>query len=339
MRQVVVGSVAALALLGSGLALAGGTSAAGSADSVKRVSSADGAAARSGFTGQSRLRDGQDVRWDPNTLTRSEAAEIEARQQRILHRSGLTTSARPNGSISIPIEFHNVGKRNGEGFVSKKQIRAQVRVLNRAFAGRTSPRAVNTPFRFRINSIDRTRNSGWYNANPFTKEGRIELRDMRRELHVGNARHLNMYTVGFRTKLLGFATYPSGKKPKLDGTVLLNESLPRGNADFGPGSVYNRGDTGTHEVGHWLNLYHTFQGSCGRLNDYVTDTPRQQLGDNIFEEDPSLDTCKPHGPNSKDPVRNFMNYTHDPFMNQFTRGQRDRMDTSWYIRLTLAQSD
>lgn len=339
MKRVVVGSAAALALLGSGLAFAGGTSAADSPDPVKRVSSADGAEARGVSTGLSRLREGQALRRDPNTLTRSEAAAMEARQQRILHRSGLRTSARPNGSVTIPIEFHSIGTRQGEGFVSKKRIRAQVRILNRAYAGKTSPRAVNTPFRFRINSIDRTRNNAWYNANVFNKEGRIKHREMRRELHVGNARHLNMYTVGPKFQLLGYATYPSGKKPRLDAVVLWNASLPGGSANLGPGSVYNRGDTGTHEVGHWLNLPHTFQGSCGRLNDYVTDTPRQRAGDNIFEEDPTLDTCKPHGPNSRDPVRNFMNYTDDPFMDNFTRGQRDRMNTAWYIRLALAQSD
>jgi hypothetical protein len=340
MKRVMVGGVAALALLGSGLAFAGGTSvASGAPDEVGRSSSTDGAAAGSVALGSSRLREGQALRRDPNSLTRSEAAAMEARQQRILDRSGLATSARPNGSVTIPIEFHSIGTRQGEGFVSKKRVRAQVRVLNRAFAGRTSPRAANTPFRFRINSIDRTRNTGWYNASIFNKEGRIQHREMRRELHVGNARHLNMYTVGPKFQLLGYATLPSGKQPKLDAVVMWNASLPGGAGNLGPGSVYNRGDTGTHEVGHWLNLYHTFTGSCGRLNDYVTDTPRQRAAATVFEEDPTLDTCKPHGPKTRDPVRNFMNYTDDPFMDNFTRGQRDRMNTAWYIRLALAQSD
>ncbi len=124
--------------------------------------------------------------------------------------------------------------------------------------------------------------------------------------------------------------------PRLDGMVLLNGSVPGGNANFGPGAVYNKGDTATHEIGHWLNLYHTFQGSCSRLNDYVTDTSRQFGGNNIFVCDPTLNTCPPFGATSLDPVANFMNYVDDPCMDQFTRGQRERMDTAWYIRQALS---
>ena len=141
---------------------------------------------------------------------------------------------------------------------------------------------------------------------------------MKRALHVGDATHLNIYTVGPNFQLLGFATFPVDfqHSPKLDGVVVLNGSLPGGDADFGPGAVYNEGDTVTHEVGHWLNLYHTFQGGCGPLNDLVTDTPRQLDGPNVFKCNQALDTCKKDL--GRDPVHNFMNYTDDPCMDLFT---------------------
>jgi Pregnancy-associated plasma protein-A len=285
-----------------------------------------------------RVMKGTSIWRDPNTFTRAEAAAMEARTQRILGRSGVQPAARPDGSVKIRVHFHIITDRGGHGFVSKKRINRQIKVLNKAFGGRTGPNASDTPFRFRLKTIDRVTKNKWYNANYFTKVGKKRLRDMRRELRIGDARDLNLYTIGDKFGLLGFATLPTEYKehPKLDGSVLWEESLPGGNADFGPGAVYNKGDTATHEIGHWLNLYHTFQGGCSRLNDFVTDTDRQFPGDNIFACDPSLDTCRPFDSSSRDPVRNFMNYTDDPCMNQFTRGQRERMNTAWYIRQALS---
>ena len=326
MKRVILAGLATVTLLGGALASPASASIAKERTVAKHC---QGSANARVMKGTSKWR-------DPNTLTRKQAAAMEASNRRILERSGIQTGPRPNGSVKVQVHFHGITDKAGNGFVSKARFKAQIKVLNNAYGGRTSPKAADTPFRFRLASIDRTKNNGWYNASAFTPQGNAKLREMRRKLHVGDALDLNLYTIGPKFGLLGFATFPSNKYKKLDGSVLLNGSLPGGNANLGPGAVFNQGDTATHEIGHWLNLYHTFQGSCSRLNDYVTDTPRQFGGNNIFVCDPSLNTCPPLGTKSTDPVKNFMNYVDDPCMNEFTRGQRERMNTAWFIRQALS---
>lgn len=330
MRRMLLGSLATAALISTGMTSPAAAS--------RAIDGSSGSSSNSPAASPQRVMQGTDMWRDPETLTPKQAAAMESQTRRVLARSAISPDARPSGSVSVPIDFHGITDSRGHGFVSKARIHAQINVLNQAFGGRTSPHAADTPFRFRLNSISRTKSDRWYNANALTRKGFKRLKEMQRTLHVGDARHLNMYTVGPKFRLLGYAFFPTVAvdRPKLDGVVLFNASLPRGNADYGPGSVYNRGDTGTHEVGHWLNLYHTFQSGCGRLNDYVTDTERQKAGPNIFEEDPTLNTCRPYTARSRDPVRNFMGYVDDPYMNQFTRGQRDRMNTAWYIREALS---
>jgi hypothetical protein len=245
---------------------------------------------------------------------------------------------RPNGSVRIPVHFHVVTNKEGKGWVSRARILKQIKVFNEAFSGRTSPVASNTPFRFVLKSVSRTEKTRWYGANPAAERGRKRLNRMRQALRVGDARHLNIYTVGLHNSgYLGFARYPITylRAPKLDGVVLWDETLPDGNAEFEDSDgefLYNLGDTGTHEVGHWLNLLHTFHGTCSHPNDFVNDTPPQKIGPNIFYCRTQPNTCGPR----VDPVHNFMSYGDDVCLDRFTRGQRQRMDFGWSIRQALS---
>jgi hypothetical protein len=175
-----------------------------------------------------------------------------------------TEAARVAGSVDIPVYVHVIQSDTGAGDVSDSRVAQQIDVLNQAFAGQ-QPKATNqtssaqatsaTPFRFVLMSIDRTQNSTWYTVG----QGSTAERQMKTALRKGGANALNLYTANIGGGLLGWATFPwsySGA-PSQDGVVCLNASLPGGSA-----AGFNLGDTTVHEVGHWLGLYHTFQGGC-----------------------------------------------------------------------------
>jgi hypothetical protein len=224
---------------------------------------------------------------------------------------------RKSGAVTIPVYFHVVNKGAGvaNGDIPDKMLRAQIDVLNAAYAGATGAGAANTPFRFALVGVDRTTNLAWFNAGPDT----AAEREMKSALHTGGANTLNFYTNNAGGYLLGWATFPFwyAGDPQMDGVVCLYSSLPGGTE-----VPYNEGDTGTHEVGHWLGLFHTFQGGCAAIyNDFVSDTPSERSP--AFNCPAGRDTCPKTG---IDPIENFMDYTDDPCMYRFTGGQSARME-------------
>ena len=232
---------------------------------------------------------------------------------------GISVLALAPGSVTINVYFHviqqnGIAGSTGTGFVPGSWIDAQINVLNQAYGGGTG--GANTPFRFVKAAVDYTVNSTWYSAG----DGTAAEVQMKSALRRGSADDLNFYTTS-AAGLLGWATFPSNysSNPLYDGVVCYYRSLPGGN--FPP---YDLGDTGTHEVGHWLGLFHTFQGGCSASNDGVSDTPAERSS--AFGCPPGRNTCPAAG---LDPIDNFMDYTDDACMFKFTAGQSSRMDSLW----------
>ena len=231
--------------------------------------------------------------------------------------------------VTIPVVFHVV-YYNAAQNVSDAMIAAQLKVLNDDFRNATAVAgaanvevqfvmAKRTPSGAATTGIERkqtTRASFSYTAE-YVKMPSYGLAGW------NSQKYLNIWLCDLDGGLLGYATFPSSltSAPTMDGVVCLYSSLPGGSA-----APYNLGRTMTHEVGHWLNLYHTFQSGCSNTTatsgDAVSDTPPEKSA--AFGCPIGRNTCSSVG---DDPIKNFMDYTDDSCMNQYTPGQKTRVQS------------
>ena len=228
--------------------------------------------------------------------------------------------AAKNFRATVPVYVHVITD-GATGALTAAQIAAQLTVLNNTFGGGEG--GARTGFTFTLAGVTRTDNADWFAANP---GGKNEHR-MKRALRQGGPNALNFYstTAG---DYLGWAYLPDiVTKPGqayLDGVVINWETIPGASTTWA--GRYDQGETATHEVGHWLNLEHTFFGGCNAKGDFVADTPAQKVPTDGCPA--GKDTCRQPG---LDPIHNYMDYSYDSCYTEFTPGQSQRMGDAWLL--------
>jgi hypothetical protein len=266
-----------------------------------------------------RVRPNGVAKHDPNELSEKQIRALEADVSRALAARGherASSQAVAAAAITIPVVVHVIQENSTRagGNIPDSMITAQIAVMNDSFDG-GSVGGATSAFGFSLSLINRVTNPAWY---PIVYGSSAE-RQMKTALRQGGDGTLNIYLGDLSDNLLGWATFPQRRINAQDGVVVLSESLPGGTA-----SPYDLGDTATHEVGHWLGLYHTFQGGCSGQGDRVSDTPAEASP--AFGCPVGRNTCSGPG---LDPIRNFMDYTDDSCMFEFTPGQATRMLDQW----------
>lgn len=246
-------------------------------------------------------QDYYDVRCGTRPVYPEEADRVRLQTQDILkYRSNGPTL---NGTVNVYFHVIRKDKTKAGGNIPSQWITDQMTILNNAYPNIT----------FNLVSTDRTTKATWFRGE--------NERQMKTALRKGNCSDLNIYTTKFTDPdLLGEATYPwdCNGDMVMDGVRLLFKTLPGSSYD-----PYNLGDTGTHEVGHWASLYHTFEGGCFGPGDECTDTEEEAVEHTVCVDSNSCFEDPPE----YDPIHNFMDYTDDACMYEFTADQVTRMNT------------
>lgn len=284
------------------------------------------------------------LRLNPHLLEDAQKAEaqLEAEYQAALQKQ-TKRSAANSPKYVISVVFH-VLHENGPENISDEQIRDCIRVMNEDFLKQNADTVdvvqefqgeigfTNIEFRLALKdpSGNPTNGINRYFQPSLTNNGgensKINQWDRSKYLNIWVVKTMNSGAAAYtyRPSTVNSNSFKSG-----DGIISLHDYV----GSIGTGS-YGRSRTLTHEVGHWINLAHTWgngnePGEVGNCNidDGVFDTPNTMgntscnLGTNSCS---SVDSY--YGKNQIDNIQNYMDYSYCNRM--FTKGQSTRMRTA-----------
>ncbi|MFM6951724.1 MAG: M43 family zinc metalloprotease [Bacteroidota bacterium] len=239
---------------------------------------------------------------------------------------------------TIPVVFHVI-HTNGPENISREQILDQIRVLNNDFnllnGNRTKLRSVfnglaaDCQIKFELAKIDPNGNCTEGINRVYSSAG-VQM-DMTTEkvkslINWNYKKYLNIWVVSSISggidggEVLGYACFPWATNATRDGIVMKSDRV----GTIGTAVASDSARTLTHEIGHWLGLYHTFQDGCTG-GDQIDDTPPVN-GTFVNASCPSGgNSCTNDFPDLPDMWENYMDYSNGGCQTLFTLKQKSRM--------------
>jgi hypothetical protein len=263
---------------------------------------------------------------------RESLASIERRTQEVVNSDCMKRERRLLFRIQVVVHviYHAPDER-----LSRRQIQSQIRILNQDFRMR-NPSRRSVPRPWRSLAADAGIEFSLAKQDPEGKpsSGVTYTQTDRESFGTGDSlkrtgsggidswdpsKYLNLWVAPLAGGLLGYAQFPGGPEDT-DGVVISYKAFGTQGVSVPP---FDQGRTATHEIGHYLNLYHLWGDTMDcRGTDHCCDTPPQRSPNYGKPTFPKI-SCDngPHG----DMFMNFMDYTDDAAMCLFTESQVARM--------------
>lgn len=263
-----------------------------------------------------------------------------ADQEKFINEAILEFSKQPQNratKYTIPVVFHII-HTNGPENISREQILDQMRIINADFSYTNGNKnkirsqflsvAADAQIRFELAKIDPNGNcTDGINRiySPLGVEVNRSTEDVKTLVQWNYQKYLNIWVVTSiendqNGTTLGYAQFPWMPVKSRDGIVMRHDRV----GTIGTGVASDSGRTLTHEIGHWLGLFHTFQDECSD-GDQCDDTP--PVG-SVFANvncPSNGNSCTNDFPDLPDQWENYMDYSNGSCQAMYTANQKTRM--------------